>query len=428
MAGTRQLGPFLFVGVFALVAASAATGEDKADSCVECHALLPDELGAPVVGMKHDLHTAHGLSCADCHGGDPADPDLSSMEPEKGFRGVPTRQQVPDFCARCHSDPAYMRRFNPSAPTNQRERYQTSVHGKRLAEGDEKVANCVSCHGVHGMRPASQADSPVYPANIPATCGHCHSDPIYMSDYGLPTDQEARYRRSVHGHLLLQKRDLSAPTCATCHDNHGASPPGVETIAQVCGQCHVSNMDLFVASPHKEPFDRLGFPECAACHAYHDVLPASDDDIGVGEGSRCIHCHTPGTKGHAAAERIRATIDQLKHAMERADQALARAEAAGMEVSDARYDFQDVKPVLIQARTASHRVSAEHVQEIAAPGLELSIKTEQIASRALEEAKARRRHLLFPIAVIVLTILLLLLKLRVLERKGSGFNRDRGAS
>jgi predicted CXXCH cytochrome family protein len=312
-----------------------------------------------------------------------------------------------------------MRRFDPSLPTNQRERFLTSEHGKRLAEGDQKVANCVSCHGVHGMRPGSQADSPVYPANIPATCGHCHSDGAYMAAYGLPTDQEARYRQSVHGHLLLQKRDLSAPTCATCHDNHGASPPGVETIAQVCGQCHVNNMELFVKSPHKAAFDRLGLPECATCHAYHDVLPATDADIGAGGQSRCVRCHIAGTEGYVAAEKIRATIDRLKDAMETADEALARAEAAGMEVSDARYEFQDAKPVLIQARTASHRVSPEHVRELAAPGLALSMKTEQIAARALDEARARRRHLLFPLAVIALTILLLALKLRSLER-GSG--------
>jgi predicted CXXCH cytochrome family protein len=410
--------PFVIACLLALFLASTARAEEKADSCVECHAALPDELGAPVEGMKRDVHAAHGLSCADCHGGDPSDPDLSSMEPEKGFRGTPARAEIPDFCARCHSDPAYMRKFDPSFPTNQRERFHTSVHGKRLAEGDEKVATCTSCHGVHGIRSGRQADSPVYPANIPATCGGCHSNSVHMAGYEIPTDQEAEYRRSVHGQLLLQRRDLSAPACNTCHDNHGASPPGVTSIAQVCGQCHVNNMDLFVASPHKPAFDALDLPECVVCHGDHGVQRISDEALGVEAGAICVRCHQSGSDGWTAAKQMRETIDELKGRMAIADALLTKAESAGMEVSDARYEFQEVASLLIQARTGAHRASAEYVEEVAAPGIELAGKTEKIALAALAEATARRRHLFFPLAVIAVTILLLALKLRSLERGG----------
>ncbi len=34
----------------------------------------------------------------------------------EGFVGVPDYLEVPSFCARCHSDPAYMREHNPALP------------------------------------------------------------------------------------------------------------------------------------------------------------------------------------------------------------------------------------------------------------------------------------------------------------------------
>jgi len=418
--GSRTAARFcqvLLLGALALPAAGWA--DDKVDSCVTCHAALPDRLGAPVEGMKRDVHAEHGLSCADCHGGDPAEMDMAvSMAPERGFRGKPSRAATPDFCGRCHSDAEFMRRYNPALPTNQRERYWTSVHGKRLRAGDEKVAVCTSCHGVHGIRPGRVADSPVYKTNIPSTCGHCHSNADYMTGYDIPTDQEAKYRRSVHAELLFEKHDLSAPTCTTCHDNHGASPPGLTSIAEVCGQCHVNNASFFVASPHKPAFDRLGLPECVTCHGNHEVHRTSDAMLGVGEAGLCGRCHAEGTAGYTGAVRMRETIETLKRAIHQADSALAHAEAVGMEVSDARYEFRTADTILIQARTSVHRSAPAAVAEVAGPGLELAQRTDAIANAALEQAWARRRNLLFPLAAIVVLIVLLALKLRRLERGG----------
>ena len=87
---------------------------------------------------------------------------------------------------------------------DQLSQYLTSVHGKRLKQGDSKVAACVDCHGVHNILPVSDTRSPVYPANVAATCAHCHSDPVYMKGYGIPTDQAARYQKSVHAEMLAQ--------------------------------------------------------------------------------------------------------------------------------------------------------------------------------------------------------------------------------
>ena len=67
-------------------------------------------------------------------------------------------------------------------------------------------------------------------------------------------DQLARWQQSVHARALVERGDLSAPTCNDCHGNHGAMPPGVESVTFVCGQCHGREASLFRASAKHEGF------------------------------------------------------------------------------------------------------------------------------------------------------------------------------
>ncbi|MCK5341935.1 MAG: hypothetical protein KAR20_00945, partial [Candidatus Heimdallarchaeota archaeon] len=42
------------------------------DACVSCHMEIDEDLDVPVMSnMVNDIHIQVGLSCADCHGGDP---------------------------------------------------------------------------------------------------------------------------------------------------------------------------------------------------------------------------------------------------------------------------------------------------------------------------------------------------------------------
>src|SRR5215468_8056883 len=118
----------------ALAAAALALAlatQARADGCVTCHEGLPGPLGAPVEGMKTDVHAKTGLSCAGCHGGDPADDGLTAMDVEKGFAGKLAPDRIPDLCGRCHADETFMRRFNPQLATDQLAQYRTSMHGRR---------------------------------------------------------------------------------------------------------------------------------------------------------------------------------------------------------------------------------------------------------------------------------------------------------
>jgi Cytochrome c3 len=215
-----------------------------ANSCLTCHAALPDiRLATPTkLFAGTDVHRERGFACADCHGGDRgADDKARAHEASKGFKGAPKGQAQIATCARCHSDAALMRRFAPKQRVDQAAEYATSVHGKQLAAGHGDVATCASCHGAHGIRLVSDANAPVFPTNVAATCGSCHADPRHMAGYklpdgtALPTSQLADYQRSVHSAALTKGNDLSAPTCNDCHGNHGATPPGVGAVANVCG-------------------------------------------------------------------------------------------------------------------------------------------------------------------------------------------------
>jgi nitrate/TMAO reductase-like tetraheme cytochrome c subunit len=169
-------------------------GAAAADSCVTCHAALDDAAKGPAALIKNDVHITHGLSCADCHGGDRTsdDPDVA-MNKAKGFKGKPARTDIPKFCATCHSSPDYMRKYAPRERVDQFELYQTSVHGKRLAAGDTAVATCIDCHSVHDIRAVKDSASPVHPLRVSETCSHCHSDAQKMAPYKIPTNQFQEY-------------------------------------------------------------------------------------------------------------------------------------------------------------------------------------------------------------------------------------------
>lgn len=86
MRAQRVAALVLIIGI-AMGVSEVRAADEAHNSCVTCHAVLPDALGAPVEGMQHDIHAEKGLSCADCHGGDPTSMDAEvSMSLQNGFR------------------------------------------------------------------------------------------------------------------------------------------------------------------------------------------------------------------------------------------------------------------------------------------------------------------------------------------------------
>lgn len=385
------------------------------DSCIACHSKLPGQYGQPAKLFPEDIHHKVGLSCADCHGGDRNDDSMNAMSPAKGFRGAPTKAQIPEFCGRCHSDPSYMRKYNPSLRTDQVSEYFTSVHGKRLKQGDTKVAVCVDCHSVHDIRAPSDPRAPVYPTHVAETCAHCHADANYMKGYKIPTNQYALYKKSVHAAALVGG-DTSAPTCSTCHGNHGATPPGVSSVANVCGTCHAMNEQLFEKSPHGAAFAKMGLPGCVQCHSNHEILKPADTLVGTGPKAVCVTCHVKGDNGYKTAEGISGGLDKLKATYQNADQMLNKAEQSGMEVASARVELTSAHSDLIKARVAVHSFNAPDVLKITNQGVETSRKAYEAGIAALHERDYRRKGLAIALIAIMIAISGLYLKIRRMER------------
>jgi hypothetical protein len=372
----------------------------------------------PQAKFATDIHSQKGLTCAACHGGDATSSDMEkSMSRTAGFRGKISRAQVPALCAGCHANASYIRGFNPSLRTDQLSQYQTSVHGKKLASGDSKVAVCIDCHSVHDIRPASDSRARTHVTNVAQTCSRCHADGEHMKPYKIATDQFAGYQASVHHEALTVRGDLSAPTCTTCHGNHGATPPGLASVEFVCSTCHVFQAQLFDKSVHKKAFAERGMAACITCHDNHRITKAEDTMIGISGQATCLNCHSQGEKGYAAAAKMREELERLKKAIAGADEALERAEQSGMEVSQARLEQAQARDALTKARVSIHAFQPALVEADVQPGIKVAEKGLAAGIQALKERDYRRMGLLVSLGLIFATVIGLRLFITEIERK-----------
>ena len=419
----------LAVAIALLAWATPVPAQPATDKCATCHLDTGDDrLATPAKAFADDIHKAKGFGCVACHGGDANEEGMEAMNPAKGFIGKPTRQQIPPLCGRCHSDAQFMKRYNPALRVDQVAEYATSVHGRRLRESnDSKVAVCVSCHPAHAIRPPSDPKSSVYPLNVAGTCGRCHGDAPYMAEYKIPTDQLEKYKTSVHWKAMSVKGDLSAPTCNNCHGNHGATPPGVGWVGNVCGQCHAVTADLFKKSVHAKAFADMGSPGCATCHQNHAIQEPSDAMLGLGDQAVCSSCHGADDNGGKSAREMRALIDGLATEFDRARTILGRAERAGMEVSQAQFDLNGAREALVKARTAVHAFHVAAVKQDVEPGVTIARKAYARGVRALDELGFRKKGLGVSLLIIVALIGGLVVKIRQIERRrADGTPEERG--
>jgi len=125
------------------------------DVCIECHAsdMMKPEIRDIPQKWKTSWHYQNGISCHNCHGGDPKDA-ANAMSPQRGYAGTPKYTQVPEFCGKCHV--GILKNFLESG------------HGRAL-KSSGKGPNCVTCHESHNIQKAS--------INIinERLCAKCHS-------------------------------------------------------------------------------------------------------------------------------------------------------------------------------------------------------------------------------------------------------------
>lgn len=293
-----------------------ATAVKPVLQCQGCHApgkTLPYLAGAlfhtePHTAYDHGFHAqaikngSKAAGCLDCH---TRNGDMATILPATDPKSTINRSNVAETCGRCHGDKSVMQ---GSGITNQPFlSYRESVHAQAVAQGNTGAAVCTDCHNSHDIRAASDAQSTIFKANIPGTCGKCH-------------DNEAKeFVISVHGQAVA--RGVSrAPVCTDCHGIHNIKLPsesksGSASVAvgtESCAKCHEGvtlSQEFGIAGERVSSYEasyhglasKLGSKvaaNCASCHGVHNILPSSDPKSLINPANlqqTCGQCHVGAT-------------------------------------------------------------------------------------------------------------------------------------
>ncbi|MGQ9619008.1 MAG: hypothetical protein ACUVUG_08635 [Candidatus Aminicenantia bacterium] len=305
---------------------------------------------------------------------------------------------IVNLCGTCHPDINLL--------------YEKSVHRSENIQ-------CFSCHGGN---PSSLDEKIAHSANfrkilraqIPEHCGSCHSNPILMKPYGIPSDQLELYLLSFHGkdfqkiskkpvctdchgvhetkkkeepdslinslnvkkicekchkeeaeeysssyHFTAWKERKNSPVCTTCHDSHLPIKFRAKDIDKLCGRCHGISRDSFLEGPHGKAFREKDSPSCTDCHSHHAILKS---DI-LNFSKTCDRCHQNDSKEFKLGEKISVMLIQTKQEIDKAEETLKNAEKIPLRVEDYRVRLEEANTCLTEALTITHSLSLEKTEE-----------------------------------------------------------------
>jgi hypothetical protein len=368
--------------------------------CGVCH---PSER----VQFEKSRHAGEEVRCVSCHGGNDRTVDQGTAH-GAGFRGRPSRREIPSLCASCHSSLEQMRPYN--LPVDQLAQYQTSGHGRRLAQGDIRVAVCSDCHGAHDILPPTDPASRVFAANIPRTCGTCHGDSTLLRSRGKP-DVYRAYLSSVHARELLDRGNMRAPTCVSCHGVHGAAPPEIGDVNKVCGQCHAVERRYFAAGPHQNGMRARQLPECVSCHGDHAIQAASSGNL----ARQCAQCHGGNAPQVTLGNKLWNEHQVAIREIEQADALIRRADAVPLQTDDYRARLEEARTYLREALPAAHSVDPSAVSPFTTRARAVAAEIESEIHVKLGNLRTRKLVLVLFWFYVLLTLLVL----RRFQRRGT---------
>jgi formate dehydrogenase gamma subunit len=255
-------------------AKSGHTAKTASASCLTCHADEGEKLSSSAHAMLGDPKDSS--TCIACHGThDVVNPATRGMQ----------------FCATCHATEV--------------SQYNASVHGRAHAKLNGDAAICQSCHGAaHQVVASSDAKSPVSKANLPNTCGQCHSNPALAAKYLFAVAKPVEaYASSVHGRAIHQG-NLNAASCNDCHGVHDILPASdprskiwKQNVASTCATCHKNVFDVYRESIHGQAVAAgvMDAATCTDCHGEHRILAPGNTESTVSLANvsqvTCSRCH-----------------------------------------------------------------------------------------------------------------------------------------
>ncbi len=406
----------VFLGIALFWQGTGWTQDAQVNSCVECHSDIAEE-------NQGSIHAQQGISCQDCHGGDPSQKDKDAAKaPGTGYIGIPDKKQIVQVCGTCHADVEKMNFYG--IRTDQLARYKTSLHGKKLLqEGDTHVAACSDCHGYHNILRVTDPNSPAYPLNVPKTCNRCHGNEKLMGSYQLPSDIFRIYEGSVHGKALFEKKDISVAQCASCHGSHGAIPPGVKQVGNACGKCHLNEYKYFSESVHAKLSEGAKFSECVSCHGNHGVSHPAPALY----AQACALCHEPQSPEFQLGHRLEDLIATAQKDLSGSEELAKEAAIEGYFVEQETASLEQMKTIVLEMGPLQHTLDEAKISD-------RSQKVHDLAKEVADKIDAKRKnklirkYSLIPIWIFILVMVVSLwAKFKELKKglDGSGSEHDR---
>lgn len=264
--------------VAVLHGAAAAAPALTTKACLTCHNMAPTAAQkTQPVGLYVNAHLFHSsvhgaFGCTFCHS------DV------KAFPHVPAPQPVK--CSHCHSAAA--------------QEFAGSIHAAQWKAYRQKYPGCLNCHGnPHAILAKTNPRSPVYPLNLPRTCGRCHGNPALAKRYGI-ANVYSLYIDSIHGFALSKEGLLVAATCSSCHGYHrilASTDPRSRTyrtnIPSTCGSCHAGIESRYFAGVHGKALKAgsRDAPVCTDCHTVHRIAQVQSVKWQLKTVATCGNCH-----------------------------------------------------------------------------------------------------------------------------------------
>jgi len=283
----------------------------KIPSCVDCH--QPHKIRR----TPTDLQNVANSTCLQCHRNEnltmqKAGKTLSLYVDETEYQANAHGRVA---CAQCHTEVSTV--INQPCATIKHKvdcsvchadvvgKYQTSIHGRRAAAGDDNAPTCLTCHNPHITPSHTDPESPTYAMNVPVLCSRCHAAGKIVADVIEKQIPEAkdivnRYTDSVHGRGLLKSGLVVAANCASCHTPHHELPKSdpnssvnPRNLANTCGTCHKGIEDEFRKSIHWPGNSKTDkkLPNCEDCHTSHTISRTGVKGFRMQMMKECGQCH-----------------------------------------------------------------------------------------------------------------------------------------
>ncbi len=135
------------------------------ETCSKCHKKEYEDYVESIHWKGYIIGVKESPVCNDCHSEHRI---LPPDNPESPIYPL----NIPKTCSDCHERYILIQKYG--LPGKRLSTFYESYHGLALKAGNLVAANCASCHENHRILRSDNPLSPVYPDNLPQTCGKCH--------------------------------------------------------------------------------------------------------------------------------------------------------------------------------------------------------------------------------------------------------------